>query len=114
MAGRLPPLIDQKLADKGAELYKTHCEGCHRPPITSEAFYDFNNKDWWTKNQAGEPILRSKIFRYSHIGTDPRRRQTCWPERSRCPKISGSRAQLRVHGELVEKNRQSTTRRSRP
>ena len=66
----LPP-IDQKLADKGAELYKTHCQECHRPPVTSEAFYDFNNKNWWRKNEAGEPILVVENIPISHIGTDP-------------------------------------------
>ena len=66
----LPP-IDQKLADKGAELYKTHCQECHRPPVSSAAFYDFNNKDWWTKNEAGEPILKVENVPISHIGTDP-------------------------------------------
>jgi mono/diheme cytochrome c family protein len=66
----LPP-IDQKLADKGAKLYKTHCQECHRPPISNAEFYDFNNKDWWTKNQAGEPILKVENVPISHIGTDP-------------------------------------------
>jgi mono/diheme cytochrome c family protein len=66
----LPP-IDQKLADKGAELYKTHCQECHRPPVSSAAFYDFNNKDWWTKNQAGEQVLKLENIPISHIGTDP-------------------------------------------
>ena len=66
----LPP-IDQKLADKGAELYKTHCQECHRPPVSSAAFWDFNNKDWWTKNEAGESILKVENVPISHIGTDP-------------------------------------------
>src|SRR4051794_19488075 len=66
----LPP-FDQKLADKGAELYKTHCQECHRPPVSSAAFYDFNNEDWWTKNEAGEPILKVENVPISHIGTDP-------------------------------------------
>jgi mono/diheme cytochrome c family protein len=66
----LPP-IDQKLAAQGAELYKTHCQECHRPPVTNEAFYDFNNKDWWTKNQIGEAILKVENIPISHIGTDP-------------------------------------------
>jgi mono/diheme cytochrome c family protein len=66
----LPP-IDQKLAAQGGELYKTHCQECHRPPVTSAAFYDFNNKNWWTKNQAGEPILKIENVPISHIGTDP-------------------------------------------
>ena len=66
----LPP-IDQKLAAQGAELYKTHCQECHRPPVSSAAFWDFNNKDWWTKNEAGEPILKVENVPISHIGTDP-------------------------------------------
>lgn len=66
----LPP-VDQKLAARGAELYKTHCQECHRPPINSAAFYDFNNKDWWRKNEAGEPILVIENVPIKHIGTDP-------------------------------------------
>lgn len=69
--GDILPPIDQKLAAQGAELYKTHCQECHRPPVTSEAFYDFNNKDWWTKNLIGEPILKVENIPISHIGTDP-------------------------------------------
>jgi hypothetical protein len=69
--GDILPPIDQKLAAQGAELYKTHCEGCHRPPVTSAAFYDFNNKDWWTKNLIGEAILVVENIPISHIGTDP-------------------------------------------
>ena len=56
---------------KGAELYKTHCQECHRPPVSSAAFWDFNNKDWWTKNENGEPILKVENVPISHIGTDP-------------------------------------------
>jgi mono/diheme cytochrome c family protein len=66
----LPP-IDQKLADKGGELYKTHCQECHRPPVSSAAFWDFSNKDWWMKNEAGEQILKVENVPISHIGTDP-------------------------------------------
>jgi mono/diheme cytochrome c family protein len=69
--GDILPPIDQKLAAQGAELYKTHCQECHRPPVTSEAFYDFNNKDWWTKNEIGEAILKVENIPISHIGTDP-------------------------------------------
>lgn len=66
----LPP-IDQTLAAKGAELYKDRCQGCHRPPISSEAFYDFNNKNWWTKNQNGEQVMVLENIPIEHIGTDP-------------------------------------------
>jgi cytochrome c peroxidase len=69
--GDILPPIDQKLAAQGAELYKTHCQECHRPPVTNEAFYDFNNKDWWTKNLVGEAILKVENIPISHIGTDP-------------------------------------------
>jgi hypothetical protein len=69
--GDILPPIDTALATKGGELYKTHCQECHRPPINSAAFYDFNKKDWWTKNQAGEAILMVENVEISHIGTDP-------------------------------------------
>lgn len=65
----LPP-IDQKLAAQGAKLYVDHCQGCHRPPITSEAFYDFNNKDWWRTNQNGEHVMVLENISIEHIGTD--------------------------------------------
>jgi mono/diheme cytochrome c family protein len=63
----LPP-IDTTLAAKGAELYKVHCQECHRPPVTSREF--FENPDWWTKNEANEPILIMENIPISHIGTD--------------------------------------------
>lgn len=69
--GNVLPPIDQKLADRGAELYKTHCQQCHRPPLASEAFYDFTNEKWWRKNEAGEAILKVENILISHIGTDP-------------------------------------------
>jgi len=65
------PQIDDKLAAQGAELYRTHCQECHRPPLSSAAFWDFDNKDWWTKNEAGEPILKVENVPIAHIGTDP-------------------------------------------
>jgi mono/diheme cytochrome c family protein len=100
----LPP-IDQKLADKGAELYKTHCEGCHRPPITSEAFYDFNNKDWWTKNEAGEAILKVENIPISHIGTDPAQAADMGARTVAVPENLGIKSSSFAFalGELVEK-----------
>ena len=65
----LPP-IDQTLAAKGAELYKDRCQGCHRPPITSEAFYDFNNPKWWRTNENGEHVMVLENIPIEHIGTD--------------------------------------------
>ena len=68
--GDILPPIDQKKADRGFELYKSHCQECHRPPFSSEAFYDFNNKDWWRKNENGEAILKIENVKISHVGTD--------------------------------------------
>ena len=99
----LPP-IDQKLADKGAELYKTHCQGCHRPPVSSEAFYDFNNRDWWRKNEAGEPILVVENIPISHIGTDPAQAADMMARTVAVPDNLGikSRSFALALGELVE------------
>jgi len=69
--GDILPPIDQALAAKGAELYKENCQGCHRPPITSEAFYDFSRKDWWTTNQNGQHVMVMENIPIEHIGTDP-------------------------------------------
>jgi mono/diheme cytochrome c family protein len=64
----LPPIVDT-LAARGAELYKSHCQECHRPPVTSKEF--FETPKWWTKNEAGEPILIMENVPISHVGTDP-------------------------------------------
>ncbi|MCA6115638.1 hypothetical protein J6524_12145 [Bradyrhizobium sp. WSM 1738] len=100
----LPP-IDPKLADKGAELYKTHCQECHRPPVTSEAFYDFNNKDWWTKNEAGEAILKVENVPISHIGTDPAQAADMLARTVAVPEYLGLKSNSFAFalGELVEK-----------
>jgi mono/diheme cytochrome c family protein len=68
--GDILPPIDQKLALQGAELYRAHCQECHRPPVSDKAFFDFNNKAWWTTNQAGQPILKIENVPISHVGTD--------------------------------------------
>ena len=65
------PAIDEKLAAQGGELYKVHCQECHRPPVSTKAFFDFNNKDWWTKNEVGQPVVKIENIPIEHIGTDP-------------------------------------------
>ncbi|NOJ46495.1 di-heme-cytochrome C peroxidase [Bradyrhizobium archetypum] len=103
--GDILPPIDQKLAEKGAELYKTHCQECHRPPVTSEAFYDFNNKDWWTKNEAGEAILKVENVPISHIGTDPAQAADMLARTVAVPEHLGLKSSSFAFalGELVEK-----------
>lgn len=100
----LPP-INQTLASRGAELYKTHCQECHRPPLSSEAFYDFNNKDWWTKNQNGEAILKVENVPISHIGTDPAQAADMAARTVAVPENLGLKSSSFAFalGELVEK-----------
>ena len=65
------PAVDEKLAGQGGELYKVHCQECHRPPVSTKAFFDFNNKDWWTTNEVGQPVVKIENIPIEHIGTDP-------------------------------------------
>src|SRR6478752_1476276 len=45
--------IDRKLADEGHELYKVHCQECHRPPVSDKvAFFNFEDRKSWRTNQA--------------------------------------------------------------
>jgi mono/diheme cytochrome c family protein len=69
--GDILPPINETLAARGGELYKVHCQECHRPPITSKAFYDFGNPKWWTTNQAGQPLVVVENIPIEHVGTDP-------------------------------------------
>ncbi|UTW10494.1 di-heme-cytochrome C peroxidase [Marinobacterium rhizophilum] len=63
------PAIDRDLANDGAALYQQLCQGCHLPPVQSDAFW--SEKYWATKNSAGERLLRLKIIPLDEIGTDP-------------------------------------------
>ena len=70
--GNILPPVNEKLATQGGELYRVHCQECHRPPVSNKAaFFDFSNKVWWTTNQAGQPILKIENIPIEHIGTDP-------------------------------------------
>jgi mono/diheme cytochrome c family protein len=69
--GDILPPVNETLAARGGELYKVHCQECHRPPITSKAFYDFGNPKWWTTNQAGQPLVVVENIPIEHVGTDP-------------------------------------------
>jgi len=65
------PKIDPKLAEKGGELYKEHCQECHRPPVSNKAaFFNFEDKKSWRTNQVGEPVLIIENVPIHHIGTD--------------------------------------------
>ncbi len=59
--------------------------------LDQEPFFDFNNKDWWTKNEVGQPVLQDRkhpdrAYRHrSRPGGGHDR-----TERSRSPRISAS------------------------
>ena len=58
------PKIDRKLAEKGGELYKEHCQECHRPPVSNKAaFFNFEDKKVWRTNQVGKPVPSLKTSR---------------------------------------------------
>ena len=67
-AGILPP-VDNQLAAKGADLYKSLCQSCHMPPVTTDAFWA--SKRWLPPNSAGERYLDLELIDIKHIGTDP-------------------------------------------
>jgi len=63
------PAIDKTLAAKGAALYKTICQKCHLPPVTTPEFW--NSPRWLPPNGAGERYLDVELIPLGHIGTDP-------------------------------------------
>lgn len=76
------PPIDKAKAALGAELYKAHCEECHRPALTPEVAHGkAPDADFWKhfspiswsgpdgqKRQTTESVLQVEI---KHVGTDP-------------------------------------------
>ena len=91
-----------------------HCQECHRPPVSSAAFFDFDNKDWWTKNEAGEPILDGRERPDLRISAPILRRPRTWAtERSRFPPISDIKSSSFAFA-LGERGREDRQLRLRP
>lgn len=67
--------IDVSMAEAGYELYQQHCQGCHLPPIESEAIWDhWGPIKWWEGNQqvqSPESVMKLKLISLSQVGTDP-------------------------------------------
>lgn len=61
----LPP-IDRVRAQRGAVLYKGLCQGCHLPPVGSDAFFDAK---YWSASSPHTLIL--PVIGYDRLGTDP-------------------------------------------
>jgi len=63
------PKIDRPLAARGGELYKEHCQECHRPPVSNKAaFFNFEDKKAWRTNQVGEPVMLMENIKIDHVG----------------------------------------------
>jgi len=69
--------IDQAKAQKGASLYKQHCQPCHLPPLNSPEIKD---SKYWEAGLNGKSFLKLKLIPLDKIGTDPRQ-ATNWAQR---------------------------------
>lgn len=69
--------INQKLADQGAVIYKQRCQGCHLPPLSSDAIWDdkYFQRIAYEENgvtkETTEAFLALNILPLKTIGTDP-------------------------------------------
>jgi mono/diheme cytochrome c family protein len=63
------PKIDDRLAAEGAELYKSICQECHLPPVSTKEFWD--SARWEVGGICGERYLTVELIDVNHIGTDP-------------------------------------------
>jgi mono/diheme cytochrome c family protein len=70
--------IDQAKAQKGAELYKRHCEHCHLPPLDSPEIQD---PKYWEAGLNGKRFLMLNVIPLDEIGTDPREASD-WAQRN--------------------------------
>jgi len=70
--------IDQGKMQKGAELYKQHCQHCHLPPLNSPEIQD---PKYWEAGWDGKRFLKLNVIPLDEIGTDPRE-ATDWAQRT--------------------------------
>jgi len=70
--------IDQGKMQKGAELYKQHCQHCHLPPPNSPEIQD---PKYWEAGLDGKRFLKLNVIPLDEIGTDPRE-ATDWAQRT--------------------------------
>jgi hypothetical protein len=70
--------IDQTKADRGADLYKKHCQHCHLPPVSS---LEIQDPKYWEAGSDGKRFLKLNVIPLDEIGTDPRE-ATDWAQRT--------------------------------
>jgi mono/diheme cytochrome c family protein len=77
--------IDQAKAQKGAELYKQHCQHCHLPPVNS---LELQDPKYWEAGLKGHSFLKLNVIPLDEIGTDPRE-ATDWANRTAVTGVLG-------------------------
>jgi hypothetical protein len=71
------PALDQQKVARGAELYKTNCQGCHLPPRAelladlASAYKDGPGPQHWWKNALGNWFIKVTDIPIEEVGTDP-------------------------------------------
>jgi mono/diheme cytochrome c family protein len=70
--------IDKAKAEKGAALYKVHCQHCHLPPLDSPQIQD---SEYWEEGLNGKRFLKLNVIPLDEIGTDPREASN-WAQRT--------------------------------
>jgi len=70
--------IDQAKAQKGAELYKQHCQRCHLPPLDSPEVQD---PKYWEAGLEDRRFLKLNVIPLEKIGTDPKEASD-WEQRT--------------------------------
>lgn len=67
------PAIDRQLAKEGEALY-ARCQGCHLPPVKSDAFWaapGTQGSPWAEPGEAGISFLKVQMVPVAAVGTDP-------------------------------------------
>ena len=72
------PKIDQRLSEKGEQLYDKHCSGCHLPATNTAKFWSakyWQPIEYYSSDKqyqkTDKPYLKLKIIELDDIGTDP-------------------------------------------
>jgi hypothetical protein len=65
------PPLDAKKVERGAALYKLHCDKCHLPPV-SELMADLKSPHpaYWWQNSVGRSLMMVKDVKVDYVGTD--------------------------------------------
>jgi hypothetical protein len=66
------PALDRSKVQRGAELYRQHCQGCHLPPTEQlQADLKSEHPTYWEDGLQGRRFLKMKDVPLEYIGTDP-------------------------------------------